>query len=270
MNQHNMHQRHFARKRFGQNFLNDQSIIDNIVAAINPGIGQSIVEIGPGLAALTLPVAERIERMTVIEIDRDLVRRLSIHPQLAKKLIIIEKDVMKVDFSQLAEQEKQCLRIFGNLPYNISTPLLFHLFDYAGCIDDMYFMLQKEVVNRLVAVPNNKNYGKLTVMAQYYCEIIPVIDVPAWAFTPQPKVESTVTRLIPHKQPKYFVASVQLLYQITSYAFNQRRKTLHNSLNVLFNDSQLIEAGVDPTLRAENLSVGQYCELANYLFKQST
>lgn len=260
-----VHQGHFARKRFGQNFLNDQFVIDSIVSAIHPQPGESVVEIGPGLGALTLPVAAKMDRMTVIELDRDLAARLETHPQLQNKLTIHQQDAMKFNFAQLAEHEGQALRVFGNLPYNISTPLMFHLFSYTQAIRDMHFMLQKEVVNRLVAGHNSKTYGRLTVMAQYYCNIIPVLEVPPTAFTPAPKVDSAVVRLVPHTTLPHPVGDVRVLSRITTQAFNQRRKTVRNSLGNLFSVEQLIELGIDPTMRAENISVAQYCKLANWL-----
>lgn len=260
-----VHQGHFARKRFGQNFLNDQFVIDSIVSAIHPLPDQAMVEIGPGLGALTLPVGERLTQFTVIELDRDLAARLIVHPQLKDKLTVIQQDAMTVNFAELAQQTGQSLRVFGNLPYNISTPLMFHLFSYTQAIRDMHFMLQKEVVNRLVAGPNSKAYGRLSVMAQYYCQVIPVLEVPPTAFTPPPKVDSAVVRLVPHTTLPYPVGDVRVLSRITTEAFNQRRKTLRNSLGNLFSVEQLTELGVDPAARAENVSVEQYCRLANWL-----
>lgn len=260
-----VHQGHLARKRFGQNFLHDSSIIDAIVAAIHPEPGQAIVEIGPGLGALTEPVAERIDAMTVIELDRDLAARLASHPFLQSKLNIVQQDAMTVDFAALSAERGQPLRVFGNLPYNISTPLMFHLFSYTHAIRDMHFMLQKEVVNRLVAGPNSKAYGRLSVMAQYYCNIIPVLEVPPTSFRPAPKVDSAVVRLVPYATLPFPVRDLSKLATLTSLAFNQRRKTLRNSLGNLFSAQQLTEQGIDATLRAENLSVEHYCRLANVL-----
>ncbi len=229
-----VHQGHLARKRFGQNFLNDQFVIDSIVSAINPQKGQAMVEIGPGLAALTEPVGERLDQLTVIELDRDLAARLQTHPFLGPKLTIYQQDAMTFNFGELAEKMGQPLRVFGNLPYNISTPLMFHLFSYTDAIADMHFMLQKEVVNRLVAGPNSKAYGRLSVMAQYYCNVIPVLEVPPSAFTPPPKVDSAVVRLVPHATMPHPVKDVRVLSRITTEAFNQRRKTIRNSLGNLF------------------------------------
>jgi 16S rRNA (adenine1518-N6/adenine1519-N6)-dimethyltransferase len=256
------HLGHTARKRFGQNFLHDAYIIDQIVSAINPQVGQHMVEIGPGLGALTEPVCEQIDQLTVVELDRDLAARLRTHPFIAKKLNIIEADALKFDFSQLLRDE-QPLRVFGNLPYNISTPLMFHLFSFADKVQDMHFMLQKEVVSRLAASPGNKNYGRLSVMAQYHCKIMPVLQVPPEAFNPPPKVDSAVVRLIPHHSKPVQVDSEEALHKICAQAFNQRRKTIRNSLKDSLSEAQIIELGIDPNLRAENLSLQQYAQLAN-------
>lgn len=260
-----VHQGHFARKRFGQNFLNDPYIIESIVNAIHPQKGEVVVEIGPGLAALTEPVGERLDAMTVIEIDRDLAARLQTHPFLGPKLTIFQQDAMAFDFAAYAAEKGQSLRVFGNLPYNISTPLMFHLFSYMGAIKDMHFMLQKEVVNRLVAGPGSKAYGRLSVMAQYYCQVIPVLEVPPESFTPAPKVDSAVVRLMPYQQIPHPVEDIRALSRITTEAFGKRRKTLRNSLGHLFSAEVLAELNIDPTLRAENISVKQYCQLANWL-----
>ncbi|TKI08727.1 16S rRNA (adenine(1518)-N(6)/adenine(1519)-N(6))-dimethyltransferase RsmA [Martelella alba] len=260
-----VHQGHLARKRFGQNFLHDETIIDAIVDAIHPQPGQALVEIGPGLGALTLPVAERAGRLTVVELDRDLAARLAANPFLGDKLSILQQDALTVDFAAMAQTAGQQLRVFGNLPYNISTPLMFHLFSYTQAIRDMHFMLQKEVVDRLVAGPDNKAYGRLSVMAQYYCQIIPVLEVPPTSFRPAPKVDSAVVRLAPHPQPPNPVSDLRVLARITSQAFNQRRKTLRNSLSGLFTAEQMAELDVDSGQRAENVTVAQYCRLANWL-----
>ncbi|WP_392562852.1 16S rRNA (adenine(1518)-N(6)/adenine(1519)-N(6))-dimethyltransferase RsmA [Orbus sturtevantii] len=264
-----VHQGHFARKRFGQNFLQDDSVIQNIVAAIQPKKNQALVEIGPGLAALTLPICDHLDHLTVIEIDRDLAARLIANPFLKNKLTVIEQDAMTVNFTELSEKMNQPLRVFGNLPYNISTPLMFHLFKYAHAISDMYFMLQKEVVNRLVAAPNSKAYGRLSVMAQYYCQIIPVLEVPPSAFKPAPKVDSAVVKLIPYQAVPYPVENIDSLSRITTAAFNQRRKTIRNSLGQLFTVEQLTDLNINLDLRAENLTLKQYCELANAYSKMS-
>lgn len=258
-----VHQGHFARKRFGQNFLHDDYIIESIVAAIQPKADQALVEIGPGLAALTIPVSKYVDHLTVVEIDRDLASRLIDNPLLNDKLTVIEQDALTFDFNELKQQLGKPLRVFGNLPYNISTPLMFHLFEYANIITDMHFMLQKEVVTRLVAAPNSKDYGRLSVMAQYFCQIIPVLEVPPTSFKPAPKVDSAVVKLIPYKEKPYQVNDVKILSRVTTEAFNQRRKTIRNSLGNMFTAEQLVELNIDPNLRAENLTVQQYCQLAN-------
>ena len=264
------HLGHTARKRFGQNFLHDESVIQNIVAAIYPQKDQFLVEIGPGLGALTEPVAERVDRLTVIELDRDLAERLRHHPFLHQKLNVIESDAMQFDFARLYTDEKlaeknQKLRVFGNLPYNISTPLMFHLFSYHNVIQDMHFMLQKEVVKRLCAAPNNKAYGRLTIMAQYFCQVMPVLEVPPSAFKPAPKVDSAVVRLVPHQRLPHPVKDLYWLNRVCSQAFNQRRKTLRNALSALFSPENLTALSIDLNARAENLSIADYVRLADWL-----
>lgn len=261
---------HTARKRFGQNFLSDNNIIHNIVAAIYPQKDQFLVEIGPGLGALTEPVAERVDQLTIIELDRDLAERLRHHPFLHQKLNVIETDAMQFNFEQLYLDEKlaeknQKLRVFGNLPYNISTPLMFHLFKFHHLIQDMHFMLQKEVVKRLCAAPNSKAYGRLTIMAQYFCQVMPVLEVPPSAFKPAPKVDSAVVRLIPHQVLPHPVKDLYWLNRVCTQAFNQRRKTLRNALSTLFSAEQLTALSIDLNARAENLSIADYARLANWL-----
>lgn len=262
-----LYQVHFAKKRFGQNFLTDEFVIDQIISSIHPSPEQTLIEIGPGLGALTLPLADQMDKILVIELDRHLADRLNQHPQLKDKLILYQQDVMTVNFSELSATFKQPLRILGNLPYNISTPLLFHLFKDIHRIDDMHFMLQREVVNRLLAAPNTKAYGRLSVMVQYHCKVIPILEVPPDAFTPIPKVYSAMIRLLPYRSLShpYPVTDIERLNLVTRQAFNQRRKTLHNSLGALFTDQELAETGICPKLRAENVSVEQYCLLANRL-----
>ncbi|NCP63973.1 MAG: 16S rRNA (adenine(1518)-N(6)/adenine(1519)-N(6))-dimethyltransferase RsmA [Paraglaciecola sp.] len=256
------HLGHTARKRFGQNFLHDLFVIDQIVGAIHPQEGENLVEIGPGLGALTEPVCAQVSALTVVELDRDLAARLRSHHSLASKLTIIESDALKFDFSSLCKTDKP-LRVFGNLPYNISTPLMFHLFSFATQVKDMHFMLQQEVVNRLAAAPGNKNYGRLSVMAQYHCQVIPVLHVPPEAFNPPPKVESAVVRLIPHQVKPVSVLSEESLHTVCAQAFNQRRKTIRNSLKDSLSEQQIIDLGINPELRAENLSLVQFAQLAN-------
>jgi 16S rRNA (adenine1518-N6/adenine1519-N6)-dimethyltransferase len=259
------HLGHTARKRFGQNFLHDDYIIDSIVAAIAPQPEDNIVEIGPGLGALTEPVARKVNCLNVVELDRDLAARLEQHPTLRDKLKITQADAMRFDFGQLAQGDKQ-LRVFGNLPYNISTPLMFHLFEFADKISDMHFMLQKEVVNRLCAGPHSKAYGRLSVMAQYYCNVIPVLEVPPTAFIPAPKVESAVVRLEPYDTPPFVAKSLKVLNQVCSMAFNQRRKTVRNGWRELLTVEELTALDINIGHRAENISVEEYVRVANYVF----
>ncbi|WP_100643870.1 16S rRNA (adenine(1518)-N(6)/adenine(1519)-N(6))-dimethyltransferase RsmA [Alteromonas facilis] len=263
------HLGHTARKRFGQNFLHDEYIIDKIVSAIAPQNNQIMVEIGPGLGALTEPVCEIIDHLTVVELDRDLAKRLRQHPFMQSKLTVIEQDALNFDFASLCENNQK-IRVFGNLPYNISTPLMFHLFSFTGCIQDMHFMLQQEVVNRLAAGPNHKNYGRLSVMAQYYCQVMPVLPVPPTAFKPPPKVDSAIVRLIPYEKPPVDVTSIERLNQVCAMAFNQRRKTIRNSLKEVISGEQWEQVSVSPDLRAENLSLTDYAELANFVENSST
>ena len=245
-------------------------MIQNIVAAICPQKDQFLLEIGPGLGALTEPVAEQIDRLAVLELDRDLAERLRHHPFLHQKLNVIETDAMQFDFAQLYVSEKlaeeqQKIRVFGNLPYNISTPLMFHLFKFCDIIQDMHFMLQKEVVKRLCAAPNSKAYGRLTIMTQYFCQVMPVLEVPPSAFKPAPKVDSAVVRLIPHRQLPHAVKDLYWLNRVTAQAFNQRRKTLRNALSTLISPENLTALSIDLNARAENLSIADYARLADWL-----
>lgn len=262
------HLGHTARKRFGQNFLNDPFVIDNIISAIAPQQGQPLVEIGPGLGALTEPMCEQVEHLNVIELDRDLAKRLRHHPFHSAKLNVIEADALTFDFTQFADGGKHTLRVFGNLPYNISTPLMFHLFNHKNVIQDMHFMLQKEVVERLAATSGSKQYGRLSVMAQYFCKITPVLVVPPSAFVPPPKVESAVVRLVPHLSPCVEVNDLSSLETVTAHAFNQRRKTIRNSLSKLISESLLEELNINPNLRAEKLTLEDFARIANTVHDQ--
>ena len=205
-----------------------------------------------------------------MELDRDLAERLRHHPFLHQKLHVIETDAMQFDFAQLYASEKlaeeqQKIRVFGNLPYNISTPLMFHLFKFCDIIQDMHFMLQKEVVKRLCAAPNSKAYGRLTIMTQYFCQVMPVLEVPPSAFKPAPKVDSAVVRLIPHQQLPHAVKDLYWLNRVTAQAFNQRRKTLRNALSTLISPENLTALSIDLNARAENLSIADYARLADWL-----
>lgn len=261
-------QGHTARKRFGQNFLQDQNVIANIVRAINPSANDNIVEIGPGLAALTTPVSEKVNKLHVIELDRDLAKRLRENPFLSPKLEIHEADALKFDFSTLGSKENP-VRVFGNLPYNISTPLMIHLFSQSEVIKDMHFMLQKEVVTRLAAAPDSKDYGRLSLITQYYCKVIPIMEVKPNAFRPAPKVTSAVVRLVPYDKKPYEVKDIRKLEQVLALAFNQRRKTIHNSLRGFISDEELLNLGISPQLRAENITLQQYCQLADMLLDKN-
>ncbi len=250
-----------ARKRFGQNFLVDDYIINSIVDAINPKPGDNLVEIGPGHAALTRPVLERAGRLTAIELDRDLVEMLR-HDPFLKGLELIEGDAMKIDYTSLPGAGS--LRVFGNLPYNITSPIIFHLLSQKGIID-MHFMLQKEVVERLSAAPNCKDYGRLTVMTQYFAKVLPMLIVPNTAFRPRPKVTSAVVRLVPKDLSDEQRALATYLNTVTTTAFSARRKTVRNALGKIFSEEELTLHEVNPEYRPENLTVEQYVELAETL-----
>lgn len=263
----NVHQGHRARKRFGQNFLHDPYVIGKIVKAIAPKESDLLVEIGPGLGALTEPVALEAGKLTVVELDRDLAQRLQQHPTLADKLTIYQADAMKFDFSQLVTTGRK-LKIFGNLPYNISTPLLFHLFEFADHIENMHFMLQKEVVQRMTAEHGSKAYGRLSVMTQFYCTAMPVVEVGPGAFKPAPKVDSAVVRLLPKPVSERADVPVSVLNRVCLEAFNQRRKTLRNCFSNFATAEQLEALGLNPVLRPEQLTVEQFITVAQWLAKQ--
>ena len=262
-----VHMGHHARKRFGQNFLHDPAVIERIVKAIAPKPGELLVEIGPGLGALTEPVAERAGQLTVVELDRDLAQRLREHPTLADKLTIYQTDAMKFDFRQLMPATGK-MKVFGNLPYNISTPLLFHLFEYADCIDNMHFMLQKEVVERMTAGPGSKTYGRLSVMTQFFCQAIPVVEVGPGAFKPAPKVDSAVVRLIPKPVAERADVPVAVLNRVCLEAFSQRRKTLRNCFSNFATAEQIEALGINPGLRPEQLAVADFIRVAQWLAQQ--
>ncbi|GGQ18254.1 16S rRNA (adenine(1518)-N(6)/adenine(1519)-N(6))-dimethyltransferase RsmA [Shewanella litoralis] len=259
-----VHLGHTARKRFGQNFLTDQGVISSIVGAIAPDNDHVMIEIGPGLGALTEPVADTIDNLTVVELDRDLVERLQQHPILKDKLTIHQGDALQFDFSKLQQPGKK-MKVFGNLPYNISTPLMFHLFEFAEQIETMHFMLQKEVVLRLSASPGTKAYGRLTVMAQYFCQVVPVLEVPPHCFTPAPKVDSAVVRLLPYEVKPWPCKDVSVLRHLCSTAFSMRRKTLRNNLKALLSDDDFASLNIDSSMRPEQISVPQYVAMANLL-----
>jgi len=248
--------KHIPRKRFGQHFLSDHGIIDAIVDAIDPQPGQPVVEIGPGLAALTQPLVERLGRMTVIELDRDLALRLRLHGQLN----VIESDVLKVDFAQVAQTlAVPKVRVVGNLPYNISTPILFHLLAFVDVITDQHFMLQKEVIDRMVAAPATGDYGRLSVMLQWRYAMENVLFVPPESFDPPPRVDSAVVRMVPYAQPTALNPAV--LETLVRVAFSQRRKLLRHTLGRWLEEKSF--AGTfDVQRRAEEVPVAEYVALA--------
>lgn len=247
---------HIARKRFGQHFLSDGGIIDAIVREITPQPGDAMVEIGPGLAALTQPLVERLGRLTVIELDRDLAKRLREHPQLD----VVESDVLKVDFAELAARfPGKLLRVVGNLPYNISTPILFHLLGCAGLVADQHFMLQKEVIDRMVAKPATSDYSRLSVMLQWRYEMENVLFVPPESFDPPPRVDSAVVRMVPLAVPP--AVDAQLLGEIVQVAFSQRRKLLRHTLGKWLQEKGFA-GDFDTQRRAEEVPVAEYVALA--------
>ena len=255
---------HIPRKRFGQNFLHDHNIIYNILSSIQAKPGEHWVEIGPGQGALTEPLLKTGIRLEVVELDRDLVTLLKEQFKQYDNLQIHSADALRFDLSALAEDGKK-LRIIGNLPYNISTPLMFHLLDNAYCIEDMHFMLQKEVVDRICAAPGSKKYGRLSVMMQYYCATELLFDVPPESFDPAPKVMSAIVRLVPHQQPPVQVNDIAKLNRVVTQAFSQRRKTLRNSLKKLITEEEIVALNIDPTLRAETISLADFAKLSNLL-----
>jgi 16S rRNA (adenine1518-N6/adenine1519-N6)-dimethyltransferase len=251
---------HVARKRFGQNFLVDSGIISAIVSAINPQRSDAVVEIGPGLGAITEPLLQRVDHLHVVEIDRDLIARLK-KQHSPERMTIHEGDALAFDFAIIGQR----LRLVGNLPYNISTPLLFHLADYAETVYDMHFMLQKEVVERMVAEPSDADFGRLSVMLQYRFWMEWLIDVPPESFDPAPKVDSAVVRLIPKPLSDLRAKSLDKLGKVVLQAFSQRRKMLRNTLKGTLDDTGFAALGIDPTRRAEDIPVEDYVRIANYL-----
>ncbi|MDE0757390.1 MAG: 16S rRNA (adenine(1518)-N(6)/adenine(1519)-N(6))-dimethyltransferase RsmA [Pseudomonadales bacterium] len=251
-----------AKKRFGQNFLHSSRVIEDIISAVAPRQNETILEIGPGRGSLTRLLAERTANLIAIEIDRDLIPLLK--KQLPSGVNIINADILDYPIDDLPTP----LRVVGNLPYNISTPLLFRLFEYCERLTDMTLMLQAEVVDRMVAAPGSRVYGRLSVMTQYYCQIEKLMAVPASAFTPRPKVESAVARLQPHKTKLAEAENLAVLSKILIQAFGQRRKTIRNSLSGCLNADELRSIGLDPKLRAENLSVENYTDCANFVSRR--
>ncbi|HSD40471.1 MAG TPA: 16S rRNA (adenine(1518)-N(6)/adenine(1519)-N(6))-dimethyltransferase RsmA [Burkholderiales bacterium] len=250
--------KHRPRRRFGQHFLHDPRVIARIVAAIDPKPCDAIVEIGPGLGALTAPLAERVPQLHVVELDRDLAQRLRAGFP-SGRLVVHTADALRFDFGALPAG----LRVVGNLPYNISTPLLFRLAAFAPRLRDLHFMLQKEVVERMVAAPSTSEYGRLSVMLQYRFEMMKLFDVGAGAFRPSPQVDSAVVRMIPHPVAALGAHDEQMLGRVVTAAFTKRRKTLRNALDGVVDESGLSALGIDPRLRPENLGVEDYIRIAN-------
>jgi len=254
---------HRAKKHFGQHFLSARHYIDLIVHAIRPQPGQRVAEIGPGLGAITAPLLRELGALTVIELDRDVIEPLRAKVDGLGTLKVILADVLTVDFTALAEG--QALRLVGNLPYNISSPILFHALDHRQAISDMHFMLQKEVVDRMAADPGSKVFGRLSVMLQAYCRVEALFDVPPGAFSPPPKVDSAVVRLIPYPEERIGIADHAGFGKLVKAAFAQRRKTLRNTLKGIATSEQIEAAGMDPGARAEDVAVSAYVQLANSL-----
>jgi 16S rRNA (adenine1518-N6/adenine1519-N6)-dimethyltransferase len=250
-----------ARKRFGQHFLHDQTVIARIVAAIDPRPGQRLVEIGPGLGALTLPLLDRSGRLEVVELDRDVIPLLIERARRHGELIVHQADVLTFDFGALAGPGRQ-LRLCGNLPYNISTPLLFHVLAAAPSLIDMHFMLQKEVVARMAAAPDTSEYGRLTVMLAVHCRVERLFDVGPDAFRPPPRVESAVVRLVPHAAPPFPLPDPARFAEVVARAFGQRRKTLRNALKGVVGAAGFAAAGIDAGRRAETLYPEDFARLA--------
>lgn len=252
--------KHIAKKRFGQNFLTDQSVIASLVAAISPQADDLMVEIGPGLGALTKPLLQKLKLLHVVEVDRDIVAWMQ-KAYVNRAISIHNADALKFDFTSLGNN----LRVTGNLPYNISTPILFHLLDHISHITDMHFMLQKEVVERMVAEPSTPAYGRLSVMLQYRLQMDYLMTVPPDAFEPAPKVESAFVRCVPHATLPFEAKDEALFAKIVLAAFGQRRKTLRNTLKGLLDDSGFAALNIHSQLRAENLTVANFVSIANYL-----
>ena len=252
--------RHIPKKRFGQNFLSDSDVIRSLVEAIQPLPADLMVEIGPGLGALTQPLLAKLDHLHVVELDRDIISWMQ-NQYASNSITIHNSDALKFDFSSLGSQ----LRVVGNLPYNISTPILFHLLDNVANIVDMHFMLQKEVVERMVAMPSTPAYGRLSVMLQYRLQMEYLITVPPEAFEPAPKVESAFVRCVPHSSLPHPANDEALFAKVVLNAFGQRRKTLRNTLKGLLDDAGFAALNIDSQLRAENLAMSEFVRIANYL-----
>lgn len=252
--------KYIAKKKFGQNFLKDAAIIHSIIQSINPLLNDLLIEIGPGLGALTKPLLEKTNRLLVIELDRDIVSWME-NEYSKKNITIFNEDVLNFNFNQFDQK----IRIVGNLPYNISTPILFKCIDNILNIKDLHFMLQKEVVDRMIATPSSPEYGRLSVMLQYYFAMEHLVDVPKESFEPEPKVESSFVRLIPYEQYPFIANNIEQFARIVKEAFSQRRKTIRNTLKSFISENDFEKIGINPRLRAENLSVSDFVKISNYL-----
>ena len=253
---------HTPRKRFGQHFLHDPAVIARIVAAIQPRESDALLEIGPGQGAITVPLLQTAGRLQVVELDRDLIDPLREQCRKAGDLTLHNADALQVDFCRLTTDAAP-LRVIGNLPYNISTPLLFHLLSQARCISDMHFMLQKEVVDRLTAAPGSRQYGRLSVMVQYRCRVTRLFTIGPGAFQPPPRVESAFVRLEPYRESPVEIHDEAVLELMVRQAFAQRRKTLRNALRGILEDEAIRSLGIDPSVRAEMLGLSEFAALAN-------
>ncbi len=254
---------HKARKRFGQNFLTDERVVQQIVQAIAPLPGDRIIEIGPGQAALTLPLLESGARLQLVEIDRDLAKVLEQRITPFPRASLHIGDALAMDFAELTGGE--AFRLVGNLPYNISTPLLFHVLRWSALISDMHFMLQREVVERMCAQPGNKTWGRLSIMCQYHCAVTSLFEVAPQAFNPAPKVHSAIVRLVPHQEPPVKINHMVTFDRLVRQAFSMRRKTLRNCMRGLLEADQIDSVGIDPGLRPESLGLGEFAALANLM-----
>ena len=251
---------HQARKRFGQHFLHDQSVIEAILRVIDPRPGENLLEIGPGQGALTYPLLQRCDQLIAIELDRDLVPILCKQAENLGRLEIINADILEFELSSIPGGKTY--RVLGNLPYNISTPLMFHLLDSVAQIQDMHFMVQKEVALRIVANPGEPNYGRLSVMLQYQCDCHYLLDVAPSSFKPPPRVDSAVIRMVPFSEPEYDVGDYKHFSNIVQAAFGQRRKTISNSLKSVLDRKTIVACEIDPGLRAENLGIADFARLS--------
>lgn len=257
--------KHQPRKRFGQHFLQDQAVISRIIAAIAPKMSEHLIEIGPGQGALTLPLLRQAKHLEVVELDRDLIPELERRCERAGDLEIYSADALTFDFAGV-KRDHRLLRLVGNLPYNISTPLIFHLLTFTDSIADMTFMLQKEVAERLAAHVGSDAYGRLSVMVQYACQVDLLFDVPPSAFFPPPKVESSIVRLVPYRNIPHVAKDTKLFAEIVKQAFSQRRKTLRNTLKLWLKDADWMEIQIDSIKRAEELSVQDFVKIEEYVY----